>query len=300
MIVTRSIAEQTWVDLNSPTEEEADSLVLTYHIDPSIARDLIAPTPKQHLRISDHALYAVIHIPVFKHSHTESSEQEIDLVITKKELITARYDSIDALHYFAKQVEVDDILKRTQMSHPLFPAMKEIYKSLFDELFYIEDWLKEIEKNIFQGQEKAMVTMISAASRNLLSFRRIVLPHEGVWIFLIEEGKDKFGGSFARDAKSLLEEWKRLSLTAQNIDAMIVELRETNNSLLSTKQNEIMKTLTIMAFIVVPLATISQIFGMNTVYNPIIGAEGDFWIISAIMLCMTLAMFIFFKYKKWI
>ena len=81
---------------------------------------------------------------------------------------------------------------------------------------------------------------------------------------------------------------------------MLDELRETNNSILTTKQNEIMKTLTILAFIVVPLATLSQIFGMNVTHTPLVGLPYDFWIIIGIMLGLALAMFGYFKYKKWI
>jgi magnesium transporter len=78
------------------------------------------------------------------------------------------------------------------------------------------------------------------------------------------------------------------------------ELRETNNSLLSTKQNEVMKILTIMAFITFPLSLFASIFGMNTVYLPIVGNQYDFWIITGGMVIATVAFFTFFKKKKWL
>jgi magnesium transporter len=78
------------------------------------------------------------------------------------------------------------------------------------------------------------------------------------------------------------------------------ELRETNNSLLSTKQNEVMKIFTILAFVTFPLSLVASIFGMNTKYIPIVGHQYDFWIVMGMMTFATILMFIYFKYKRWI
>lgn len=300
MIITRQLLDQVWIDLNSPTEEELDSLILAQNINPIVAKDLLAPTPKQYAKEFNNSIYAVIHIPSFKHSRLENLEQEIDFLITKNSLITTRYDSIDAMHHFAKQVEVSEILNKENRSHLFFGLMKEIYHFLFDEMEYMQDWMKEIEKNIFKGHEKEMVSSISIVSRNLLGFKRIVGPHETVWRSLVNIGGLNFGKNFENDAKLLLEEWQRLMLSVKNISDMLNELRETNNSILTTKQNEIMKIFTILAFVTFPLSLIAAIFGMNTSFMPIVGIANDFWIIMGMMLGIGLVLFTYFKYKKWI
>lgn len=300
MIVNRSIGNFIWVDLSSPTEEEAESLVLAHRVDPRVAKDLIYPTPKQQTREFDDSIYAVLHIPSFKHSHSIDTRQEIDCVITKDTLITARYDSIDALHNYAKTAEVADILKNGDTIHPFFGLMKEIYASLFNELYYIEDWLRDIERNVFQGKEREMVIALSDVSRNLLNFERIVSPHKAIWQTLLATSKEKFGRKFEMEAQSILEDWERLFLFERSLASMASEIRETNNSLLSTKQNEVMKVLTILAFVTFPLSLIAAIFGMNTKYIPLVGRDGDFWMVMVIMCIATIAMFGFFKFKKWL
>src|SRR3990167_551526 len=98
MITTRQCMDGTWVDVSSPSQEEVDSLMLSYNIDPTVARDLLTPTPKQYLREGNDFVYIVIHIPAFDHYKNKTTEQEVDCVITERDLITTRYDSIDALH----------------------------------------------------------------------------------------------------------------------------------------------------------------------------------------------------------
>ena len=79
----------------------------------------------------------------------------------------------------------------------------------------------------------------------------------------------------------------------------IAELRATNDSLLNTKTNDIMRTLTIMAFTTFPLTLFASIFSMNTKVLPIVGMENDFWIIIGIMLLVMVSFYMYFRYKKW-
>lgn len=302
MITTRNVLEQTWTDLNSPSKEELDSLVMSENIDPAVAKDLLAPTPKQIAKGFGNSIYAIFHIPSFRHKNKESFEQEVDFIISEKSLITARYDNVDAIHQFSKEVEVDEILNKNNLgdSHLFFGVTREIYKFLFDEIDYIKDWLREIEKGIFEGKEKEMVFGISAVGRNLLGFKRTIGSHQSVWQNLIQIGTEKYGDKFGRDALSLFDECKRLLVEIENTSLMLAELRETNNSILSTKQNEIMKIFTILAFVTFPLSLVAAIFGMNTAHIPIVGDPNDFWKVLGIMAMMSLAMFSYFKYKKWI
>ena len=85
----------------------------------------------------------------------------------------------------------------------------------------------------------------------------------------------------------------------ENERETLVDLRETNDSLLTTKTNEIIKVLTVMAFIILPLTFVTQLFSMNTKL-PIVGSPYDFEIISGGMLALALGMFLYFKHKKWL
>ncbi len=299
MIVTRKLNEQTWIDLNSPNKEEIDSVVISQGINPILAKDFLTPTPKQTVEEFGDSIYAVIHVPFFKNSQREYSEQEIDFLITKNNLVTVRYESIDALHHFSKQIEVAEVLGRNQDSHLFFLVMQEVYKFAMDQVEYIQEEIKEVEKNIFKGLEKEMVWSISNTSRKILSINRTIGSQKIIWSSLIDSHGHIFGDKFVKDSKKLMGEWERIMILVKNISDTIDELRETNNSMLTTKQNETMKIFTILAFVTFPLSLVAAIFGMNAQHMPLIGLNYDFWVIISIMILMSLAMFTYFKYKKW-
>lgn len=302
MIFKYKTGEYEWVDLDSPTGEDIDSVVNEYGVDLYMAKDMATPTPRPRVHTSQKHIYTVMHIPVFKHSHSgENVSQEVDFVIGEKLLITARYDSIDALHRFAKTTEVNGILEKNHnhAKHPFFGLIKEIQRSIFNELAWSDDWLSDIERKVFAGQEKEMVFGLSKAARNILNFKKTARPHRETLDWISDAGREKWGKWFEEEMRSLVDNSTHImdAVTSQN--EFIVEMRETNNSLLSTKQNEVMKMLTILAFLSLPASIIASIFNMN-VTLPIVGLPGDFYIVMGIMALTSSLMYIFFRFKRWL
>lgn len=301
MVSEHKIGRFTWLDMDCPAQKEIDAATERFKISLTAAKDMASPTPRPKVHNFGDHLYAVVHIPVFKHSHSgEESSQEIDFLVGENFLITVRYDSIDAVNTFAKAIEVEDAIGRHHLRHPFFGLMREMHKSVFDELAWSEDWITEIERKIFSGKEKEMVIALSRASRNILNFRRITGPHRSILSWISDAARENWNKEFNIEMKSLWNNFIQISEIIENQKNLLEELRETNNSLLSTKENEIMKVLTIMAFVTFPLSLIAAIFGMNTSNLPIVGGPNDFWVVMGIMGMTTTFMFIFFKIKKWL
>ena len=304
MISRRTIHNFTWIDLFSPTESEIRDIATEYNLEYFTAHDLGSPTPRPKVRAYESGKYlcSVFHIPAFKHSHVSEQPQEIDFVIGRNVLITARYENIDAFHTFERESDVENLLGKynTHYPHVFVHLMHEIQNCLFDELAHIEDWITHIEQQIFAGRQKEMVMDISQAGKNILNFSRAIKPHREIFVFLKEQSHDRFGHSFTEGLGTLIKTHDRIDEMAKNNLDMLLELRATNDSILSTGQNEVMKTLTILASITFPLSLIASIFGMNTKSLPIIGHPHDFLIVIGMMGVSTLMMFFFFKYKKWL
>ena len=145
-----------------------------------------------------------------------------------------------------------------------------------------------------------MVTELSNISRDVLNIKQAILLHRDIMDALDEHGREFFGEEFGHSIDVLSGEYRRVLQLITNNRSTLEELRATNNSLVYTKQNEVMKVLTIMAFVTFPLSLLAGIFGMNTAYTPIVDNPYGFWIIVSMMAGATLVFFSFFKYKKWL
>ena len=292
----------SWIDLVAPTPAEVRSLMHEFGIDPLIAEELLVSSFKPKVERRGDVIYVILHFPIMRGGQRQ--EQEVDFIIGKEFLITTRYESVDPLHAFAQAFEVSTVLGRP-MSHlnggHLFTSMaRALYEAMVNESQTIHRRLQDIEERIFKGAERQMVIELSQVGRIIHDFRGALAPHKEMLTSLEPVTSRLFGPEFAYYLRDLEGVEERVQRTLDNLHSSMIELRETNNSLLSTKQNEVMKSLTVLAFIFLPLSFIAGLFGMNTINNPIVGSPYDFWIVLSGMVTLAIVFFIYFKYKEWL
>ncbi len=303
MITSYTFRTLTWVDAESPTPEEVRSLMETYGIHPAVGEELLSPTRKPRVTLYKNLVFSVLHFPVWRHTHKNSQHQEVDFIIGEKFLITTRYDAIDAFHKFGKVFEVNSVLEKEEIGdHAGFlflHILKKLYRSVDHELDYIHDLLAKIEEELFDGNERGKVFRVAEVSRQLTLFSQALAPHNEILASLRMVLLEFFGKEFGEPLRLLQQEYSR---TAENLaldKEFLAELRDTNDTLLTTRENETIKTLTIMAFVTFPLTLIASIFGMNVMHTPLVGNQYDFWLVIGVMAIATLCMFSYFKYKHW-
>lgn len=294
----------TWIDLESPTREEVRDLMAEYNIHPLVAEELLLPTLKPKVDLYPDYIYLILHFPAFQHTHSGASQQEIDFIVGKKFLITTHYDTIDPVHKFSKVFEVNSILDRSDLGehagYIFFYMVRKLYRSLGHELDFMTDSLGQIEQRVFSGNERDMVFELSRVSRELLHFKHALSEHHEVLDSFAAASLKFFGSEFAYHSQSIIGSYHRTDRMVTSNVEFLAELRETNNSLLSTKQNETMRILAIISFVTFPLTLVAAIFSTDAIHTPIVGNPYDFWIIMGIMLSIVLCFFLFFKSKHWL
>ncbi len=304
MIQTYTYDKETWTDINQGTKEDIVSIMGRYSIDPFIGKELTSLTRRSRLEVRKHYLYCILHFPVWKHSHKGDGNQEIDFVLGPNFLVTARYDTIDTLEKYAKTLQMKEVIEEDTDTgtHVIFTEMLyELYGSLSNELAFIEDRIEEITGHIFQGKERKMVVAISEMMRTLLEFRKSTDTHRDILDKLHKHGGDMFGEAFAKNIEGVQNEYSKIQANIRaNID-MLRELRDTNNSLLTTSQNEIIKQLTVMGFILLPLNLVTWIFAMRVEGGmPLIDHPNGFFIVIGLMILYAVIALSIAKIKKWL
>ena len=301
-MLTRHVQRNlTWIDLVTPTPAEVRALMVEFDLDPHVAEELLVQSFKSKVERHRDTIYAILHFPLLRGN--QRPEQEIDFVIGKHFLITTRYNTTDPLHAFAKVFEVNSVLGRGTAlhgGHVFVEMVRSLYLALADEFTIIARRLQDIEDQIFKGDERKMVFEISHVGRIIHDFRQALSPHREMLSSLETTSTRFFGAEFLHYMHDLESVYSRMERSLENIRDSLIELRETNNSLLSTKQSEVMKTLTVLAFIFLPLSFIANLFAMNTINNPIVGNSFDFWIIVGSMTGIAVIFFIYFKRKGWL
>lgn len=303
MIARHKHNDVTWIDLQSPTPQEVADIAVEFDLDHQTAEELLLPSLKPRVDFTDKWLYLILHFPALRHGR-KTKEQEVDFVVGKQFIITTHYDAVDPLHKFSKVFETNSVLDREHLGDHggflLYYMLKNLYKAIDHEGEYIRRELSQIEEHIFSGEEVEMVEAISKSARDLLNLRQTIEPHREVLHDLETNGSKFFGSDFVPYLKGMSNEYYRVHNHIMRNTESLHELRETNNSLLTTKQNETMRLLTVMALLTFPLSLLVAIADFHGTGNPFSHFENGFWYILGIVAFGAATLLWFFSRKKWL
>ncbi|MFA6503117.1 MAG: CorA family divalent cation transporter [Candidatus Paceibacterota bacterium] len=294
-----------WVDLEHPTEEEVRKVAQEFGIGERLETELFTPTPAPLVSNESAMTFLVMHFPTYGDVDGETREQEIDFVVGDHFIITVRYEVVEPLHRLQKLLEAEqliaphNVLATDVLLEILFA---HLYTSVRDHTSHIASRLARIEHDMFNGLGRATVRLISDISREFLHVEAAIANQEEplerfVKAIALRGG---FGKTFAERAERILAERAQVGRLVGTYRAVATELRETNASLLEARQNEIMKTLTVITFGVMPLELIALVFGMHAIGTPLEQNPNEFWIILAIMFGVGGLMMYFFTRRQWL
>lgn len=293
----------TWVDLESPTEEELVHIMEEYSIPVLVGEEMHTKSFQSKIDLHPNFIYLILYFPKISHKNNKGLEQEIDFVVGNKFIITVHYEFIESLHEFSKTFEVDAILeKKMDVDHAgflFYHLIKTLYMNSRYQLNDVNMLLRDTEKKIFEGTETRMVATISNINRTLLDFRQALRFHKEVLGEFELAAKQFFGEKFGYYLSSILSEYTKTQYILDSHKEILDDLRDTNDSLLASKTNETMKILTILTFLTMPVIVISSIFVMNTSFV-LITSKVEFYFVLASMLLTSIIIFIYFKSKKWL
>lgn len=293
----------TWVDLESPTEDELGHIMEGYAIPPTVGEEMKNLSLQSKVDLYPNFIYLILHFPEISHEGSRSIEKEIDFIVGKEFIITIHYEPIDSLHEFSKTFEVDAILeKHMDVDHAgflFFHLIKSLYVHSRMQLNSVNLLLKDVEREIFEGTEGKMVATISNINRTLLDFRQAIRFHKEVLGSFELSAKHFFGDKFGYYISAIISEYNKTQSTLDSHKEILDDLRDTNDSLLANKTKETMKILTVITFLISPVTIISDIFVINSKFLQSNDAR-LYLLVLVLMMATSLITFIYIKSKKWL
>ncbi len=280
-----------WIDLENPSAEEVSELAEEFKLHPLVTSELLSPSLRPKIDLHKNYLYIILHF---------IDDKEVDFILGDNFIITTRYEDIEPLIKFSKALSIGEQMHdKTFNSGILFYYItKGLYSELEDELTRLQAHMKRIEDGVYSGNERQMVLALARSGRKILDFHQSLDPHKDVLMSYQQEANKFYGKKYARYTNTLISNFYKVHQRIKRISALHSELRATNDSLLTTKQNSIMQVFTIVAFVTLIPSLIASIFGMNTANMPFIGYPYDFWLLIAFMIILSALTFLFFRYKK--
>src|SRR3954454_5677842 len=293
----------TWIHLAAPGAEAAETLAERFGWHPLDVEDVLSK--RQRPKVDEYAdegyLFAVLHFPVWDPAIQRLNAGELDVFIGRDYLVTLPGVELLPVTHLFQRLERDEARREDLFSKGSGRLLYEVLDDLFDYCFPILDKigtkLDSIEDAIFEGRSEEVVRDISNVKQEIISYRKIIKP-ERPTLRLLERHVERFlPEELELYFDDIVDASERIWDILDNYKEVVEALEDTHESVINHRQNDILRVLTVVSVILLPMTLITGFFGMN-VHFPGYGSSEAFWGIFGFMAGALIGMLAFFRLKR--
>jgi magnesium transporter len=304
-----------WLDMVKPTEEELFLLDEVFGFHPLAIEDTINYSQRPKIESYNHVgdacnqgyFYMVFHGPDLSTFREKLRTKELDMFVSERYLLTIHEEEMTSIEAIVQRAVVD--ARRVldpgidMLLHNILDHITDHYGPILD---YLQEQLDELEERALDKPTPDVLQQISHKKRELLNLRRIVGPQREV-LAQLTRGEVPFirleTRTYLRDVQD------HLIRTVEMVEVyrdLVVGARDIYLSSISNQLNQIMKTLTIITVIALPMTVITSFFGMN--FNPdaipiwgwLLNTQAGFWVSMSAIVLLIAGLLYLFRRLKWL
>jgi magnesium transporter len=272
------------------------------------AEDVLHITQRPRIETFDDHLFVVVRmLQLVQHEFDDGLKnlaldtEQVSLFLYDKVLITFQEKPGDVWQPIRERLQTEKLrIRKNGTSYLLYALLDAVVDHCFPVLEHYGDMLEELELVALENPTPAVLKRIHKLKRELALLRRIVWPMREVVDQLYREE----GGWITEPTRPYLRDvYEHTIQLVEIIDSyreMASGLTDLYMSSVSNRMNEIMKVLTIMASVFIPLTFIAGVYGMNFQFMPEINWRWGYPFVWAVFSVLTLGMMLYFWRKGWI
>jgi magnesium transporter len=295
--------ELLWLDIIKPSKEDLSLLKNYFNVHQLTVEDALQPFHLPKIESFDQYIFVVWQVLNDNPETDEIENSQISFVLGEKFLITIHHDAIPIIDDLEKQMlKGDCTIENCSLLRGTDWVMRSILDKSTDGYFPIVDAINDrsddIEDLIFENADQKQLKELFDLKRKLLQIRKVVSPQRDAITELVrfEKYVKPENIAYFRDIFDRLLRILDLVDSARDIISGSMDIYL---SAVSNRLNEIMKKLTIVATIVLPLSLVTGIYGMNFRFMPELHSRYGYFTVLASMVIFSVVMFIYFKKKNW-
>jgi magnesium transporter len=248
-------------------------------------------------------LFGVFHFPVYDKAIQRLNAAELDVFLGPDYLVTLPNVELLPVTRLCRRREADAALRAELFAKGSGRLLYEVLDDLFDYCFPILDKighkLDTVEDRMFEERAEDVVRDLSNVKQEIISYRKIIKP-ERATLRLLERRVERFlPEELDLYFDDVIDAAERIWDLLDNYKEVVEALEDTNESVISHRQNDVLRLLTVFSAILLPLTLIASVFGMNVDF-PGFGTAAAFWVIGGVMLGVLASLLGFFRYKRWL
>ncbi len=290
--------KKVWIDISTPDKNDMEFLRKHFRFHKLALEDCMHAI--QRPKIDDYGNYYFIVMHSFYHEEKKTKSAELDMFLGKNFIITVHEKRLDFIEETKNKLGKNPAMLSRGADFMMYVVLDAMVDGLFPIIDGISESLDKVEDEIFRNPTQHVVRRLFHLRRNSLTIRKSVALQREVVNMLVSGDARFIQQSTILYLRDVYDHLYRIYETTDTIRDTISSSLESYLSTISNRMNEIMKTLTIIATIVLPLSLVAGIYGMNFANMPELNWQYGYSAVLLLMLFIGVVMLIYFRKRRWI
>lgn len=291
----------TWIDIDGVHDIAAlESLGKHYELHPLLLEDIANAVQRSKVERYDRKTYIVVRLLEFDPQSEEIESTQISLVLTNNTLITLKERESEVFDDVRQRIRSGRPRTRTSgipyLAYSLLDAVVDRYFVLLERL---GEHMENLEEALLVDPSRETLNAIHRLKRELIYLRKSVWPLREAINAMLRDEDLPFHDQLHVYLRDLYDHTVQVMETIESYRDLNAGMLETYLSMVSNRMNEVMKTLTVIATLFIPLTFVAGVYGMNFEHMPELHWRWAYPALWAFMVIVAIAMLMYFKRKRW-
>ncbi len=296
----------SWINIDGLHDVDlVQGLCQHFEIHPLVIEDILSPQQRPKIEVFDQYLYIVF--KMLNYQNEEIVSEQISLILGKTFVITFQEVPGDIFDSLRERIEKGrGRIRKNQSDYLAYSIMDVVIDHYFLVLESLGDEIESLEENVLNNPQESFLEDLYYLRHRLIYMRKATWPLREV-VSTLQRGELTFiKKSTLRFIGDLYDHIAQVIDTVETNREMVSSILDVYLSMMSNKMNEIMKVLTIIATIFIPLSFLAGVYGMNFDMNagpfnmPELSYKYGYLIFWGISLLTGGGLVFFFRRKKWL
>lgn len=292
----------TWINIDGLHQVDIiEKLGKDFGLHPLILEDIVNTTQRPKLEDFGHYIFVILKMLYYDEKDNETKVEQVSLILGENFVISFQEREGDIFEPIRERIRKGKgRLRKMGADYLAYALLDAVVDNYFLILEKLGERLEDLEDRVVSSPQPETLQEIHKLKKEMIFLRRSVWPLREV-VNSLERGESplikKACRIFIRD---VYDHTIQVIDTVETYRDMVSGMHDTYLSSISNRMNEVMKVLTIIATIFIPLTFIAGIYGMNFEFMPELKWRGAYFLVWGVIVLIAVIMVIFFKRKRWL
>jgi magnesium transporter len=293
--------ETLWLNFNSLNRDWVEMAGEHFNIHPLFREDILHTGQRPKLDEGEDYLFLVANMLGYSAESNEVLSEQVSFVFNQQYLLTFQEKEGDIFDPIRLRIEVGKgRIRKGSADYLAYTLLDVIVDQFYIILEQIGNKIETLESQVVQEPSMSLLQEINKHKRDLIFIRKNIWPLREVLNGLMRSEQVIISKTTRFYVKDIYDHTIQIMDSLDTYREMLSSILDIYMSSTSNKLNNVMKTLTIIATIFIPLTFLVGVYGMNFQYMPELEWKYGYFLVWGIMVATTAGLLVYFKRKGWL